>query len=230
MKGAKMVKSGKFNLDYLVDWSNKNSTALTAAFGLALLFAGGWYGYRYWDAQKEQAAHTILTDCMTQYDQAAQGKASWADVVAMCQAGYEKFNATKVSPYIVAVQVDALLAQQKKQEAYELLGTLLARIGTGSPLYHVYALKYALLRVDMPDATLNAAGLKDLEQLAADVHNMNRDAAQYYLGLYYATHDNASKAKEIWQALAAQNATTAADAQARSPWAAHAQEKINGLS
>ena len=64
--------------------------------------------------QKERAAHTILVDCMSQYDQAAQGKGSWTDVATMCQAGYEKFSGTKVAPYILAVQVDALLAEQKQ--------------------------------------------------------------------------------------------------------------------
>jgi hypothetical protein len=229
MNGAKMIKSGTFDLDYIMDWFNKNSTVLTAVLAGMLVLGGGLYGYCYWNIQKEQAAHTILTDCMAQYDQAVQGKAKWDDVIAMCQAGYEKFSSTKVALYIRAIQVDALLAQQRKSEAEEYLGMMLASMSAHSPLYNLYALKLALLRLDMPHETANKDGLKKLEELATDLQNTNRDAAQYYLGLYYATHDNASRAKEVWQTLAAQNATIA-DNQARSPWAAHAQEKLNGLS
>ena len=88
----------------------------------------------------------------SQYEQAAQGKAQWADVVTMAHAGYEKFSSTKVAPYILAVEVDALLAQDKKQEALDKLDLMVSKIGSSSPLYKLlYKLKQVLIKLDIPE-------------------------------------------------------------------------------
>lgn len=228
MNSTNVINSAKNTIDNLIDWAQKNIIYVGVAVGLLVLAAGSWYGYRYMGIQKEQAAYTILADCMTQFEQASQGKASWADVATMCQAGYEKFKDTKVAPYIIAIQVDALLAEQKQQEALDLLNVMITKIGTSSPLYPLYALKQALLKIDMTDTALNESGLKELEKLAADTNNIYNDAAQFYLGFYYKTHNNDQKAKEVWTNLVAIN-DAVTDEQARSPWASMAQEKMNGL-
>jgi len=229
MNSTNLINSAKNTIDNLVDSAQKHIAYIGTGAGLLVLLAGGWYGYRYMGIQKEQAAHTILADCMNQFDQASQGKASWTDVATMCQAGYEKFKNTKVAPYIQAVQVDALLAEQKQQEALDLLNVMLSQIGSSSPLYPLYALKQALLKLDMTDAALHESGLQELEKLAADTTNIYNDAAQFYVGFYYQTHGNAGKAKEVWTNLVAIN-DAVTDEQARSPWASMAQEKLNGLS
>lgn len=214
-------------MDELVAFARNNLVIVGVATAILLAGAGGLYWYHLNAIQKEQEAHTILVDCLEQADEAAQGKVQWADVAAMCQAGYDKFASTKVAPYILAIQVDALIAQQKQQEALAALDLMLSRIGTGSPIYSLYQLKHALLTLDIPEK--QEVGLHELEQLAADTHNIYNDAAQFYLGLYYRGHGQQQKAMQTWQSLIALNENVVDDA-ARSPWASLAQEKINGLA
>jgi hypothetical protein len=202
---------------------------LNVGAGLMLLLAvaGGGYWYHYNSVQKEQAATTILADCLSQYEQAAQGKAQWADVVTMAHAGYDKFSNTKVAPYILSVEVDGLLAQDKKQEALDRLDLMVSSMNSSSPLYDLYKLKQALIKLDMPD--LKDAALKDLQKLAVNQKSNFADAAQYYLGLYYQTSGDQQKALEVWKPLVAVN-DTVTDSMARSPWATMAESKINGLA
>lgn len=221
--------ANSWNIDTILDFARKNIIAVSAGLALLVISVGGWYTYRYFDLQKEEAAHTILVDCLAQYEEAAQGRSAWSNVNAMCQAGYEKYRATKIAPYIVAIQVDALLADQKQQEALEKLDVMLTHLSTSSPLYNLYAMKHALLRLDMNDAALKEKGLADLEKLALDNSNIYNDAAQFYLGLYYREQGEQAKATETWKKLIALN-DTISDDQGKSPWAALAQEKINGLA
>ncbi len=222
-----LLHSLQIKMDDLVAFAKNNLLITGAAAGVLLAGAGGFYWYHHNAILKEQEAHTVLVDCLAQADEAAQGKVQWADVAAMCQAGYEKFGSTKVAPYILAVQVDALLGQEKQQEALEKLDLMLTKIGSGSPLYSLYTLKHALLTLDLP--TSQEAGLRELEQLAADTKNIYNDAAQFYLGLYYRSQGQQEKASEIWLSLVARNEHVIDNLQ-RSPWASLAQEKINGLA
>lgn len=221
------LHSVQIKMDDLVAFAKNNLLVAGAAAVIIIGGGGGFYWYHQNSIQKEQEAHTILVDCLAQAEEAAQGKAQWADVVAMCQAGYEKFANTKVAPYILAVQIDALLGQEKQQEAFEKLGLMLNAIGSSSPLYPLYKLKHALLSIDLPEQ--QSAGLHELEALAADTKNIYNDAAQFYLGLYYRTHDQQGKALEVWQSLVARNEHVIDNLQ-RSSWASLAEEKLNGLT
>ncbi len=226
-KSEHLIHSWKLRIEHLITEITENTKLFGALCGVVIIVAGGWYGYRYWTVSQEEAAHTILTDCFTEYEQALQGKAQWADVALMCRAGYEKFSRTNIAPYMLAIEVDALLAQQKNTEALNVIDQMIARIGSSS-LYSLYALKRALMQIDMSDDALVQMGVKTLEQLAADSKNTVNDAAQFYLGYYYRAHNDEARAKEIWQQLVAIN-DALTDDQARSPWAELAREKMGGL-
>ena len=223
-KSYKIVWEEK--IDAVQHYFKKNNGMITIIAGVILLIAAGGYGYRYWNRQKEQAAHTILHDCLSEYEGAQQGKANWADVAAMCQAGYEKFKGTAIAPYILAVAIDCLLADQKQPEALEKINIMLSKVNK-SPLYNLYALKRALLILDMPDTALHSQALATIEQLANDTKNIYNDSAQYYAGYYYRQQGNTQKAMEFWNTLIANNKEITE--QGRSPWAALAQEKMGGL-
>lgn len=216
----------KRKFESYLEMAQDNLAYVGAGAAVLVLLAGGFYWHRHSAQQKEQAAFTILADCLSQYEQAAQGRAQWSDVITMAQAGYQKFSATKVAPYIVSVEVDALLAQDKKQEALEKLDLMISKISTGSALYPLFALKQALIKIDLPET--KEAGLQALQKLA-DTRSDFSDAAQYYLGLYYENAGQTQKAQEVWKPLVALNENTT-DTLARSPWAAMAQSKVNGLA
>ena len=209
------LNNWKMKFDDAIETAQNNLAYVGAAVGLLLLLGAGFYWYRTSSLKNEQAAHTILVDCLSQLEQAGQGKAQFEDVVTMAQAGYEKFKGTSVAPYILSVSVDALLAQDKKQEAIEKLDLMLLRIGNNSPLYSLYKLKQVLIKLDMPD--LKDAALADLQKLASASSNFT-DAAQYYLGLYYQSSGDSQKALEVWKPSVALNESVT-DAMGRSPWA-----------
>lgn len=223
------ISNWKVTIDKYLMYLKHNPHYIGAALACLLVAGGGFYFYRSSVIKQEQAAYAILSDCLAEYDQAASGASEWKDVSAMCQAGYEKYSNTKAAPYILDVQVDALLAQDKKEEAMEILSMMLSKVGNHSPLYSLYKLKLGLLKIDMPNETVRTAGVQDLEQLAADTHNQYRDVAQYYLGSYYREQGQKDKAVIVWKELIAMN-DNLADRQSASPWAAMAQEKINGLA
>ena len=221
-----VFRSWKVTLDSLVTRAQNHLLYVGLALGVLVIMGGGFYWHRSTTIKNEQAAHTILVDVLAQYDQAAQGKASWDDVIAMAQAGYEKFSTTKVAPYILSVQIDALLAQDKKQEAIETIDRMISAIGTRSPLYDLYKLKQVLVKIDSADS--RDAALADLQKLATSPGNFT-DAAQYYLGLYYQDAGDTQKAIEAWQPLLALNKEVT-DENGRSAWASMVEAKMNGLA
>lgn len=208
----------------------KEHTRYVKPIGLALLaslFAlGGWYTYNHFAQQKEQEAYTIFNECLAMYENAIENKSTWPEVDAMCANGYERFKSTSMGAYILAIRVDALLAQQKNSEALEQLSQLLKQMSSKSTLYSFYKTKHALLQMDSADQSVRAAGVAELEQVAADTSNSN-DIALYYLGLHYAMNNENAKAKEFWTRLVTTGLT--ADKQTQSPWAVRAQEKLQYL-
>lgn len=228
MINPKATSSWKFTIEKYHYYLKDNPYYLGAVLAGVLIVGGGIYFYRLSANNHEQAAYAVLSDCLAEYDQAAAGASEWKDVSALCHAGYEKYRDTKVAPYILDIEADALLAQDKKEEAMEVLSIMLSQVGTHSPLYSLYKLKLSLLKTDMADEAIKAAGVQDLEQLAADSHNHYRDVAQFYLGSYYREHNQKEKAAHVWKELVAMNENLA-DKQSTSPWAAMAQEKLNGL-
>lgn len=227
MTNHNATSSWKISFEKCVFKMKNNPQYVGAALACMLLAGGGIFYYRSNAIKQEEAAYAVLSDCLAEYDQAAAGASEWKDVSAMCQAGYEKYSNTKVAPYILDIQADALLAQDKKEEAMEILSMMLSKVGGNSPLYSLYKLKLGLLKTDIAEQA--NAGLQDLEQLAADTHNQYRDVAQYYLGSYYREHGQKEKAVTVWKDLVAMNENLS-DKQSGSPWAAMAQEKMNGLA
>lgn len=189
--------------------------------------AGGGTYYYFNSVNQEEAAFTILHDCLTQYVQAKDGKAQWTDVAQMCDMGYQKYKSTKSAEYIRLIQVNALLAQNQQDPALALLGQTISSLPASSSLYSYFQLQQALLRVDQNDDAQKAAGLQELQKLADNTKALGNDQARYYLGLYYKTHNEEAKAQEVWGSLVAVNETIA-DQNARSPWAALAQQKLSG--
>jgi len=217
----------KVRLNSFIASAQNNPIFVAAALGVLLALGGGFYWYRTNTIKREQAAHTILVDILSQYDQAAQGKAQWDDVINMAQAGYDKFSTTSVAPYMLAAHIDALVAQDKKQEAAEKLDLMLSRIGTNSSLYDLYKLKQVLVKLDINNQ--DAVALEELQKLAQATSGNFSDAAQYYLGLYYQNSGDQQKAIQAWQPLMALN-TNATDENGRSPWATMVEAKMNGLA
>src|SRR5438093_4527265 len=102
---------------------------------------------------------------------------------------------------------------------------MLALFSEKSSLFFLFKLKYAQVRIDIPQ--YKQSGLQELTELARNEKNPYRDAALFYLGNYYWVHDQMQEAKKVWQELV--------DSQwqqqvSPSPWIAQVQSKLKQIS
>lgn len=199
------------------------ATALTLVFGSAI------WGYRLYSINRERNAQKTLSECIEQYQRAAAGGKGtmWSTVEMACKLGHDQHAGSTLAPYFLAYHVDALLAQNKKDEALTIMQDMMRSLSTSSPLYYLYATKQSLMQMDAADAAVQQAGLQRLEQLAADANNIQKDMALYYLGAYHWYNDNRDAAKDAWQKIV----TLPSDSEEHaSPWATFVKERLKTVA
>jgi len=211
------------HLDFLQD-TNWKPFAIVA--GLVVCATAGFYGYRWHAAQGEQAAQVVFADCMNQLAQAQEGTEPWSSVEQFFKMGYEQHSGSKLAPYFLAYQAEALIKQNKLAEAVVVMEKALDTMPKSSPVYGMYATKQALMNIDSNDAALAQKGLEQLQVLAQDTKNLGQDVALYNLGLYYWSKNDLKKAQEVWAGFAALQK----EGKDTSPWAALAEQKLEYLA
>jgi tetratricopeptide (TPR) repeat protein len=204
------------------------SALVIGAFGIIVLL-GLWWGYSQFAGQKEKEAQKTLASCIELYDQAigaSETSVPWSTVETACKRAYDEYSSSNLAPYFLAYQAEALVKQNKTDEAVTVMTSMIKSMSKSSPLYYVYATKLALVEIDSNDSTIHAQGLKRLEELAADTNNQQRDEALYYAGLYYWQLNDQIKAKEAWQTLA----ELSTNPENASPWMQLVAERLAVLS
>ncbi len=193
---------------------------------LAILLALFYWVYSTYSTGREQNAQRALASCIELYEQAAESQAQWPSVVAACEVGYQEYRRSSLAPYFLSYQAEALIKQSKTDDAIKVMTLMVGSMFKTYPLYYIYSTKLALLQMDSTESAVHAAGLKRLEELAADNKNEQRDEALYYVGLYNWQHNDMAKAKEAWKQLA--NLPSKNQDQA-SPWMQLVAERLQFL-
>lgn len=197
--------------------------------GVALLGSAYW-GYFSYKTSQEKQAQKILSECIEQFERASYPGSMgslWPSVEMACQLGYEQHSSSSLAPYFLAYEADALLAQKKDNEAIAVMGNMMNLLSSDSPLYDMYATKYALMQLDAADEKTHVDGLNALQALGSKESNKQKDIALYYLGSYYESVNDIAAAKNTWEQLVA---IESPDAEYASPWIAHVKERLNQLS
>lgn len=185
---------------------------------------GGFWGYRYYKAQKESSAQVAFADVLQIYHEAMQGKTDvWPQVEMQSSLLYEKYKGSSVGPFFMLVKSDALAQQGRLSEAIAAIDTVIEQLPKNFPTMPIYKTKRALMKIDMTDAAMQTAGLNELRALAQDKENQHYDYAQYYLGLYYWSRNELDQACTIWKSLVESQAS---EKIAMSPWASLARTKL----
>ncbi len=78
------------------------------------------------------------------------------------------------------------------------------------------------MKIDSKDATQHDAGLRELNMLAENVKNPERERALYYAGYFASKQGDSKKAHAVWTALIQK-------AESDSSWAAMAKKKLEFL-
>ncbi|HSW73629.1 MAG TPA: hypothetical protein VLG71_00575 [Candidatus Limnocylindria bacterium] len=204
----------------------ENRKLLVIIAGCLVVLGLCWWGYSWYSAQKEKAAQQAFADCVQEYEQAQAGQVQWPKVEQLSKLSYDNHSGSNMAPYFLALQAEALLKQQKADEAIVVLDKVVSVMPSGSPVYALHATKRALVKLDRTEEAMHAAGLQELTTLAYDQNNNNRDMALYYLGLYHWIHNDLDKAKKEWfELLNLQKKEEGSP----SPWAVLAQDKLRNI-
>jgi tetratricopeptide (TPR) repeat protein len=148
--------------------------------------------------RRQEMAQVAMSETLLEVQRAQRNPEAWQDVQLAAKTGYRQFSNTSLAPYFLMIEAEASLEQSKKEEGLMLLQETLKNLSMNSPLYFMVALKIARVKLDMDTEDVRNQGLKELEAIAYNTKNHQRDAALYYLGLYY-EQSNPQKAAEIWQ-------------------------------
>ena len=196
-------------------------------FYAALVGAVAWGGYQLYGMytrSKEQAAHAIFAEYTQEYERALKAQEEdWTAIETLFKKGYEQHSGSRLAPYFLAYQAEALLKQNKKQEAFTALNMAVNAM-RASEIKPLYEIKRALLQLDMADQDTQNKGHEFLRKAANDPSNKYSDIAAYYLGLYSWTTNHPEQAKSIWEPLVAMGRIP--DQKKRSPWGALVEPKM----
>lgn len=197
---------------------------------LGLGFFGAWYGYSWYFRNIEIAAHKDLAESLDEYQKQlrfSMDDKAWSDIERAFETGAKRHTGSKLYPYFLAYQADALIHQGKLQEALNVLSNMLPNLTAKQELYYLYATKKALLQIDMEECkpvqkcvTSLANAIAELERLSKDNQNPFQDMATYYLGLNTWDKQNKEQAKSIWQTIVARPEAE------RTSWYSAVQEKL----
>ncbi len=171
--------------------------------GLGLV-TGGWFGYRWFQASKERAAYKDLAESIDSYERVttlADSETELKDSERAFRVGAEAHRSSVLYPFFLAFEADTLIRLGKGNEAAAQLDKAVKAMDQQHPLYYLYALKAALVKIDTQDATLEKEGRASLDTLASSAANPLQDMALYYVGLDADTKGDraraAAKFKEI---------------------------------
>ncbi len=211
------------SLPYIQSFINRYTKEIMIAVGIIGLGVASTFGYWMYRSHQEEAAQIAFVTCIEEFNNAQHNPASWPTVALAAVTGYRQHSGSSLAPYFLALEVQSLIGQGKLSEAINSLDRVVGMIPKSSPLYFTYAIQAARMKLDSDDESLKNNGLRDLEALATNVKNKNRDQASYYLAEYLASHGSVDRAQELFNQLVV---AFPEGGLASSPWAVLAQEKL----
>lgn len=146
----------------------------------------------------------------------------------VCKLGYERHSSTNIGPFFLGLQADALIMDNKKQEALELVSQMIDIFSSANPVANLYKTKRALLKLDSTNIAMQREARQELQVLAYDQNNKNADQAYYYLGYDHWINNNVDQAQKVWQELIIKFKTD--DPKASSMWALLAEQKLQQIA
>lgn len=189
---------------------NVYAKGLGVALAVLLVGFGSYYTYHYVSSSREQAAYKALAESYDFFDQAVasdNGKDKeknmhvWRDVEVSFKTGYELNKNSSLAPYFLAFQAETQIRQGELEKAVTTMDHMMSALKKDSPLFALYSVKRALMKMDVSDENIKGQGLEELIALANEEVNPNRDMALYYLGEYYWSKDDYAKAHVAWRYL-----------------------------
>lgn len=168
--------------------------ALVGVFALASI---SWLGYRWYRTDKERAAYKELAQSIDAYGQVItleNATEQLTDSERAFLASAEQHHSSVLFPFFLAFHADALIRLGKIREAAVQLDRAVKAMDASHPLYFLYAIKAALVKIDTQDLSLEKEGRAQLASLASQGSNPLRNMALYYSALDADTQGDRSRA------------------------------------
>jgi predicted negative regulator of RcsB-dependent stress response len=207
---------------------------------IVLVFGGGGYsGYRWYAKQRAEKAQQAFAASLEGYQQAlamqfvSQGgaedkRALWEQVEVDVQHASQQFSGTTYAPFFTVFLAHALNYQGKRDAALATMRTALDKFGSHNPYRGLYQVTLDLMLLDGSPEEQKTA-LVDLQKYADDAASTVQDMALYYLGIYYSTVGDQTRATDYWKRAQALPRVQEQLPQAQSPWQQFAQMKLTEL-
>ncbi|MGE0206488.1 MAG: hypothetical protein AB7R69_01425 [Candidatus Babeliales bacterium] len=214
------------NRDFFLDFQDFIVTYKNYIMGVLGFAAIGFGGFIYWyqgQAIRNQNALQALSEVLSEHKHAYENADLWQDVEVGAKTGYRQYSSASIAPFFLGLQADALLEQDKKEEAYAVMKTMLEKLSSHSPLYPLYSIKYARMLLADDNEAVQKDGLALLQKYA-DQEGANQDQARYYLGLYYFGKGQKKEAESLWQPLIEQGSKD--NKEDRSVWSGLAEQHL----
>ncbi len=207
---------------------NRYMKQLTMVIAVLLVAAGGYVGYRWHIAAREQKAYHTFAEYLGDFQSALKvdTSAEWNRVISLLNNGYAQHKASNVAPLLLSLKADAQIKLGELVAAGATLKQAIDALSKDSQLTPLLSVKYALLQLDAVDSELQKVGLQELIALARDKDNLYKDMALFYLGRYYWAHDQVEEAQKSWQELQESSLTERAYP---SPWIREAEQKLTQI-
>ncbi len=213
------------NLLSIKEATNIVNTYRTQIFTGIAIVAIAISGLIYWQfsrVQQEQNALQALSEILVEYNRAYENNELWQDVEVGARTGYRQYARSTLAPFFLGLQAEALMQQDKLNDAIITMDTMIKQLSTRSPFYDSYRIKSARMKLSSEDKVKQEEGLQELVKLAENQKKSQQQQAQYYLGLYYQDHDQIEKAHGLWKSLGSKEEKP----DMRSVWAMMAEQQI----
>ncbi len=170
-------------------------------FVLAGLLTLGYVGYGWYRGGVERAAYKELAETIDAYSRIQDDELS--DSERAFAAGAKEHRSSVLYPFFLSFQADTLIRQGDLAQGASLLDQAVSAMDQQHPLYYLYALKAALVKIDTKDAELVKKGRQEIDTLAKSKVNPLKDMALYYKALDADTQGEHDLARTIYKQIIA---------------------------
>jgi predicted Zn-dependent protease len=200
--------------------------------GVGILVSSSVLGYHWYSVHRAQTAQKAFSEDLAEYHNTITGQLghqNWNMLASIFELGANAYSRTSLAPFYLSYEAETLLKDNRRTEATATMGRSVALTTQNNPLRSLYALKNTLMKLDEADtAQLSTTEAEnELVALAYDTHNLQRDAALYYLGRYYWYKNNHQKAREALQELMTIQSATK---NGTSPWVHEAETLLKQIT
>jgi len=198
-----------------------NSTREIAyGVGTLIVLGAGVYGYVYYKEQARDAAQVVLAQALDDMKKAQEGGTEWSDVELAAIAGYKNHPSTAISDYFGAIKAQALLRQNKYEQALAAIDETVKKLSPTNYLHDLYAILKARMMLRLENNEQSAQAINTLTSISQSTKSMFQDMALYYLHEHYKAVSEIEKAASMLNQLKSRFTNP----EAPSPWALLAEQ------